>query len=182
MHARIVDAAIRVLSDEGALEFTTTRVAEEAGISVGSLYQYFPNKHALVVAVHDQAVSAGWEQLQAILDDPDSGPRDKVLRLTTWFFAAEDTEVRNYGTLYDEIGVFLRRRAYDAFEARSLRRLTEFVTASTGSARQARRNADLLMTTIEVMGKELARRSPTPAELSWWAKSVATMLCDQLGL
>jgi AcrR family transcriptional regulator len=44
MRDRIVAAAIRVLADEGALGFTTTRVADEAGISVGSMYQYFPTE------------------------------------------------------------------------------------------------------------------------------------------
>ncbi|MEO7110970.1 MAG: helix-turn-helix domain-containing protein, partial [Polyangiaceae bacterium] len=39
----ILEAAIRVLIREGGARFTTVRVAEEAGVSVGSLYQYFPN-------------------------------------------------------------------------------------------------------------------------------------------
>lgn len=38
----ILKAAVRVLEREGAQKFTTARVAEEAGVSVGSLYQYFP--------------------------------------------------------------------------------------------------------------------------------------------
>ena len=37
----ILEAALQVLAKEGAQRFTTTRVAEKAGVSVGSLYQYF---------------------------------------------------------------------------------------------------------------------------------------------
>ena len=48
MVADILEAALRVLAREGAARFTTVRVAEEAGVSVGSLYQYFPNKEALL--------------------------------------------------------------------------------------------------------------------------------------
>jgi AcrR family transcriptional regulator len=47
----IFDAAIQVLLDGGLERLTTTRVAERAGVSVGSLYQYFPNKQSLVAAV-----------------------------------------------------------------------------------------------------------------------------------
>ncbi|MES2055969.1 MAG: helix-turn-helix domain-containing protein, partial [Pseudomonadota bacterium] len=42
--AAILEAAVQVLAKEGAQRFTTVRVAEKAGVSVGSLYQYFPNK------------------------------------------------------------------------------------------------------------------------------------------
>src|SRR5580692_10776868 len=46
--ADILEAAVRVLVREGAPRFTAARVAEAAGVSVGSLYQYFPNKEAIL--------------------------------------------------------------------------------------------------------------------------------------
>jgi len=47
----IFDATIQVLQTEGLQRLTTIRVAERAGVSVGSLYQYFPQKQALLFAV-----------------------------------------------------------------------------------------------------------------------------------
>ena len=47
----IHEAVIQVLLAEGLTRLTTTRVAERAGVSVGTLYQYFPNKEALLFAV-----------------------------------------------------------------------------------------------------------------------------------
>lgn len=51
MVAAILEAAARVLEREGLERYNTNRVAAVAGVSVGSLYQYFPNKDALTVAL-----------------------------------------------------------------------------------------------------------------------------------
>jgi AcrR family transcriptional regulator len=47
----IVVAAAQLLTERGFESLTTARVAERAGVSIGSLYQYFPNKRALAAAV-----------------------------------------------------------------------------------------------------------------------------------
>ena len=47
----ILEATIQVLLGQGARRLTTTRVAERAGVSVGTLYQYFPHKQGLLYAV-----------------------------------------------------------------------------------------------------------------------------------
>ncbi|MGL6291802.1 MAG: TetR/AcrR family transcriptional regulator [Silanimonas sp.] len=47
----MVEAATRILERDGLAALTTNRVAELAGVSVGSLYQYFPNKDALLAAL-----------------------------------------------------------------------------------------------------------------------------------
>jgi AcrR family transcriptional regulator len=47
----IYDATIQVLLKKGADGLTTVHVARRAGVSVGTLYQYFPNKQALLLAV-----------------------------------------------------------------------------------------------------------------------------------
>lgn len=58
----ILEAAARILDRDGWARFTTNTVAEVAGVSIGSLYQYFPNKHALIEAIlrrhFDEVLSA----------------------------------------------------------------------------------------------------------------------------
>ncbi|MGH3147167.1 MAG: TetR/AcrR family transcriptional regulator [Rubrobacter sp.] len=50
----ILDATARVLVQEGYDKASTKRVAVVAGVSIGSLYQYFPNKESLVVALYER--------------------------------------------------------------------------------------------------------------------------------
>jgi AcrR family transcriptional regulator len=61
----ILAAAARVLRRQSLAGFNTNRVAEVAGVSVGSLYQYFPNKAALVAALIDREQ----ERLAQALED-----------------------------------------------------------------------------------------------------------------
>lgn len=48
---RVLDAADEVLAGEGAEAFTTTRIAQAAGVPVGSVYRFFPDKQAIVEAL-----------------------------------------------------------------------------------------------------------------------------------
>ena len=47
----ILEAAARILEKDGLAGFNTNAVAERAGVSIGSIYQYFPNKDALILAL-----------------------------------------------------------------------------------------------------------------------------------
>jgi AcrR family transcriptional regulator len=47
--AAIFEAAAQILEREGETRFNTNRIAERAGVSVGTLYQYFPDKNAILV-------------------------------------------------------------------------------------------------------------------------------------
>lgn len=64
----IVIAAERTLARDGLRRFTTAHVAETAGVSVGTLYQYFPDKLALLAAVAERKLEEthqAFEQLMA---------------------------------------------------------------------------------------------------------------------
>jgi AcrR family transcriptional regulator len=50
----MLDGAVKLLKRGGASWVTTNRIAATAGVSIGSVYQYFPNKHALFAALHER--------------------------------------------------------------------------------------------------------------------------------
>jgi AcrR family transcriptional regulator len=52
----ILDAVIRLLKRGGVSAITTNSIAETAGVSIGSLYQYFPNKQAIFIALHERHI------------------------------------------------------------------------------------------------------------------------------
>ena len=65
----IVEAATRILGRRGWARFTTNEVAKVAGVSIGSLYQYFPNKLALIEAVRRRHFDEVLAVLRAAADD-----------------------------------------------------------------------------------------------------------------
>ena len=63
----VIAATAQILLKEGYDACTTNRVARVAGVSIGSLYQYFPDKDALIIAVMEQYLSRTREFLEARL-------------------------------------------------------------------------------------------------------------------
>jgi len=64
---RILAAAARIFDERGYRATTTNHVAELAGVSIGSLYQYFPNKDALLVALAERHLVQAAEHFSARL-------------------------------------------------------------------------------------------------------------------
>ncbi|WP_054569520.1 TetR/AcrR family transcriptional regulator [Frankia sp. R43] len=60
----ILEAAAQLLATKGYRATTTNHVAERAGVSIGSLYQYFPNKDALVAALVEEHLAAAGEMIR----------------------------------------------------------------------------------------------------------------------
>ncbi len=73
MRDDILEAAARVFDTLG-FDATTNRVAEVAGVGIGSLYQYFPNKEALVTALHERHVAEVGALLHDGLERHAAGP------------------------------------------------------------------------------------------------------------
>ncbi|GAA1033138.1 MULTISPECIES: TetR/AcrR family transcriptional regulator [Amycolatopsis] len=73
---RILAAAARVFAEMGYAAGTTNRIAERARVSIGSLYQYYPNKDAILVALASRHLDAGAETLRRHRET--AGPPDTL--------------------------------------------------------------------------------------------------------
>src|SRR3977135_3033373 len=87
--AAILEAAAQVLAKEGAPRFTTARVAERAGVSVGAIYQYFPNKAAILSRLQRHEWRHTPDLLRAILEDMRRPPPDRLRALVRAFIRSE---------------------------------------------------------------------------------------------
>jgi AcrR family transcriptional regulator len=76
----ILEATVQILDREGLDAATTTRIAEVAGVSIGSLYQYFSHKDAILSALQDREFERTLAFIQQVLADGnlDDEPADTV--------------------------------------------------------------------------------------------------------
>jgi AcrR family transcriptional regulator len=74
----IHEASIQVLLSVGYRKLTTTRVAERAGVSVGTLYQYFPNREALIRTVLERYLTEMVASIQADCQGLRGRSRDEI--------------------------------------------------------------------------------------------------------
>ncbi|MDO0934870.1 TetR/AcrR family transcriptional regulator [Streptomyces sp. DG2A-72] len=65
----IVEAAAQLFQRDGYAKATTNRIAERAGVSIGSLYQYFPNKDALLYAIGERHVEHLLAELADVIEE-----------------------------------------------------------------------------------------------------------------
>jgi len=64
----LFEAAARILASDGEAGFTTNKIAQRAGFSIGTLYQYFPSKEAIAVAMVRRQRERVMRELDAVLD------------------------------------------------------------------------------------------------------------------
>lgn len=167
MVATILEAATRVLAQRGWERFTTNEVAAVAGISVGSLYQYFPNKLALAEAIrqrHLDDVLAALSEAGAA-GQPASLAR-QVARLVAGVIAAHSVDPALHRVLLTEVPL-MDRSHFDAFE-QAYQRLYRAVIAAGPGERDERRDetaARVLAAAVEGVVHAAARNGALASPL-----------------
>jgi AcrR family transcriptional regulator len=100
----ILEATTHILVEDGYDKANTNRIAERAGISIGSLYQYFPNKEALMTALMEQHAQEMAELVGTKLDCLFDSPLEIAIpEIITAVVAAHTINPRLHQVLSDEI-------------------------------------------------------------------------------
>lgn len=180
--AAVLEAAVQVLEKEGASRFTTARVAEKAGVSVGSLYQYFPNKAAILFRLQSDEWRQTAELWARILADTDRPALERLRTLVHAFIRSECDEAKIRVALNDAAPLY--RDAPEARDARTSaeRAFQAFMQEALPTAPAATRAlaGDLITTTLSAVGKRFSESPRTPAQIEAYADAMADMFCAYL--
>ncbi|WP_232281009.1 TetR family transcriptional regulator [Novosphingobium nitrogenifigens] len=175
----ILQAAAHVLAVHGAARFTTARVAERAGISIGSLYQYFPNKAAILFRLQSDEWRDTRSLLLALLTDTTRPPHDRIRAAVRAFVASEIEEAAMRQALEDAAPLYR-----DAAEAKAAKGegiaafrdlLREAAPALSDPARQVA--AETIVGALKMLGKALSLAPYEAAERDARTEALADMLC-----
>jgi AcrR family transcriptional regulator len=155
----IVEAATRVLARRGWARFTTNEIAAVAGVSVGSLYQYFPNKLAIAEAIRQRHLDEVLVALSGAGDDSEAVALDqRAARFADGVIAAHSVDEALHRVLLDEVPL-VARSSYAEFEAEYQRRYRALIAASaSGAAGDDETAARVLSSAVEGVVHAAAHR------------------------
>jgi len=130
----IVETAGTLVAEQGLLSVTMSRIAEETGIGRATLYKYFPDVEAILLAWHERQIAGHLEHLARIRDDASGAAEALEAILTAYALIVHESR----GQHQAELAAFLRR---DEQVARARHRLNSMIrellaaAAATGEVR-----------------------------------------------
>ena len=91
MFDNILKASNRVLEEVSFEKFTTNKVAEAAGISIGSLYQYFPNKKSILIELERVAVDEMTANIEILLFEKNHTSHERLFKVIEYFLISDSS-------------------------------------------------------------------------------------------
>ncbi|HGE6717606.1 TPA: TetR family transcriptional regulator [Serratia marcescens] len=178
----ILTAAIQVLAQEGAARFTTARVAERAGVSIGSLYQYFPNKAAILFRLQSDEWRQTTAMLSGILAVRETAPFERLRLLVQTFIRSECEEAQMRVALNDAAPLYRDAPEAQAVKAAGKDIVQVFMGEALPDVPQVTRRlaGDLIVGTLGAAGKQFSETPRTDSEISAYADAMADMFCAYL--
>jgi AcrR family transcriptional regulator len=175
----ILTAAARVLAEQGAHRFTTARVAERAGVSVGSLYQYFPNKASILFRLQMDEWRQNVDRLCGILEDRSAPPFERLRHLVHAFIRSEREEAEMRVALADAAPFYREAPIEDDPRDRATAVFRNFMAEAAPVVDEDRREVamETIKMTMSEMGRRISEEHALSAQSEVYADAVADMFC-----
>jgi AcrR family transcriptional regulator len=179
----VLQAAIQVLSREGARRFTSARVAEAAGVSFGSLYQYFPNKESILFRLQLDEWRQTAALLTGLLDASDKAPLGRLRAAIAGFLRSECEEAPIRIALADAAPLFREAPEAATFRRAAFRPFLAFwrEVLPDATPRQRRQAVEIVMMTVEAAGKRVSEDRKSFADVDAYAQALGDMVCAYVG-
>jgi AcrR family transcriptional regulator len=178
----ILQATIQVLRTVGKERLTTTRVASRAGVSVGTLYQYFPNKSALLQAVLERHLAAVADAVEVVCTEQEGRTlQQMVTALITAFLEAKvkdgKTSVALYSVSSDVDGAKIVQQMGARFNKAIVRMLTTSCDRITTDPQLV---ASILQDAMVGVSRRILESNAPEKQLEPLRRELITMACAYL--
>jgi AcrR family transcriptional regulator len=166
----------------GAHRFTTARVAEAAGISVGSLYQYFPNKEAILFRLQAEEWEQTMGELHRILGNARVPPPERLRDAVRMFFRSECDEAAFRSALEEAAPLYREAPESRAHAEEGRRLMLTFMkdVLPGATVRERAFAADLVELVFSSVGKAISSQNRSRNDVDEIAVAVSEMLCCYL--
>jgi AcrR family transcriptional regulator len=158
----ILDAAAHILREEGVQALSTNHIAARAGVSIGSLYQYFPNKQAITRALIERYVKRVEHMRPPILDDPHAAANTVMRAAVDWHFEAHRMDAKLAQAMRELASALLPIEEQARLAALRKERVARTVTRLIGDDAEVRgkQAAFLVDVCLRAISNETMRQHP----------------------
>ena len=161
MFDSILEASTRVLEEVSFKKFTTNKVAEAAGISIGSLYQYFPNKQSILIELERIAIDEMAANIESLFFEDNHTSQEQLFKVIEYFLITDSALYDNPFTIDTEYSV----------QKNKIKKSLDFFLKSNEYIDEASDDflADYIVTLLTGIGSKLGKRNDIK-DLDPWIK------------
>ena len=163
----LLDATARVLTQEGYDKASTNRIALVAGVSIGSLYQYFPNKESLVGALVSRHIREMMDLMKSALEDMATQDLESSMRrVISAMIDAHRVDPDLHRVFDEQVPRMDHLIDVETFEREGYQMVRGFLEQHRERilVRDLDMATSICMTSIEALTHEIITRNPAPAD------------------